>query len=134
MGIAGLTRSMFAATRLAAAVKPASPFGSRVRDLVTDDSGTRGDLGDFQMLVITLIAVIVYSVSMYAWLGRLTLHASVQLPDIDSTLLGTFGVGQAAYLTKKYVGDTGKTAAPGPIVGDGPPRPRVMLPPRVPLR
>jgi len=29
------------------------------------------------------------------------------LPDVDTTILATFGLGQGAYLTKKAVGEVG---------------------------
>ena len=114
---------------VAARVKPPSPHGPRLRDLVTDDSGHRADFGDFQMLTITLVAVAIYALHLFGWLADLSLSASLQLPDVDTTLLGTFGVGQAAYLTKKLAGDSGKTAAPGPVSTAPPPKPSVLLPP-----
>ncbi len=71
-------------------------------DLVMDDDG-RPDLGDFQMIVVTLLAVIVYLVAVYRFLGTLPLGARVSLPDVDTTILATFGLGQGAYLAKKAV-------------------------------
>jgi hypothetical protein len=104
--------------------KPASPVGSRFpRDLVTDDSGQRPDLGDIQMLVISLIAAGTYVIQVFGWLGVMQLNAHVVLPDIGNTMLGLFGAGQAAYLGKKMSGDTGATAAPGPPSHDLPPKP-----------
>lgn len=94
-------------------------------DLVTDDSGHRPDFGDFQMLVITLVAVGVWSARVIHWLGGLTDAPTVSLPDVDGTILGTFGVGQGAYLAKKFAGET-PPAAPGPVrpaTRGGPPRP-----------
>ena len=98
------------------------------RDLVTDDSGRRPDLGDFQMLVVTLIAVIVYGARVFGWLGSLSLQATVDLPDVDTTLLSAFGIGQAAYLAKKFAGDAGRTAAPGAVDETPPPRPPLARP------
>ena len=93
-------------------------------DLITDDSGTRPDLGDFQMLVVTLLAVVVYVIQVCTWLGAVPLTPQTTLPDVDQTILGTFGIGQAAYLAKKYVGDSGNTTqAPGPILNAPPPHP-----------
>jgi hypothetical protein len=69
-------------------------------DLLKDDNGNF-DFGDFQMLVVTLIAVISYSIIAYHFLGVLEARASVSLPDVDGTVLALFGVGQGAYLAKK---------------------------------
>ena len=80
-------------------------------DLVTDDSN-QPDLGDFQMVIITLVAVGVYFVQIFDFLSLLQLKAQVSLPDVDSTLLGIFGISHGAYLTKKAVsGDEGSAAA-----------------------
>jgi hypothetical protein len=112
-----------ASPAIAAKQKPKSVFGPRLRDLVTDDSGVRPDFGDFQMLVVTVVAVVIYAYTVYQWLGSLSLQATVTLPDVDTTLLGIVGVGQGAYLAKKLAGDSGATAAPGPIDSLRPPRP-----------
>lgn len=105
--------------------KPPSRSGPRFpSDLITDDSGVRPDLGDFQMLVVTLLAVSVYLIQICTWLGDVPLSANATLPDVDQTILGTFGIGQATYLVKKYVGDSGNTTqAPGPVLNQSPPRP-----------
>ena len=55
-----------------------------LRDLFRDDLGDI-DFGDFQKILITLIAI----------------SGSVSLPDIDTVLLSSFGLGQGAYLVKK---------------------------------
>jgi len=67
------------------------------------------DFGDFQMLVITLIAVATYIVLIFNFLGTIEYSKVVTLPDVDTTLLAAFGLGQGAYLTKKAVGDVGQT-------------------------
>jgi hypothetical protein len=108
------------ATRL---VKPPSRRGPNLlADLVNDDSGHRPDLGDVQMLVITLIAVAVYLVQGWDWLSTKALLDAPTLPDIDGTLLGAFGLGQGAYLVKKVAGDN-TDSAPGPVLNSTPPRP-----------
>jgi hypothetical protein len=67
------------------------------------------DLGDFQMVVVTLLAVAVYLVLVYHFLGSIPKSAKVSLPDVDTTILATFGLGQGAYLTKKAVGNVGQS-------------------------
>jgi len=68
------------------------------------------DLGDTQMIVITLVAVLTYLVIVYTYLGSTDFSAVavVSLPDVDSTLLSLFGLGQGAYLSKKAVGNAGE--------------------------
>ena len=124
-----VTSRIDSSTRPATMVKPPPITGPKFpRDLVTDDSGRRADLGDFQMLLVTIIAVLVYGIRVFGWLGTLSLEASVDLPDVDTTLLSAFGVGQAAYLAKKAVGDAGATAAPGAVDDTPPPRPPLARP------
>jgi hypothetical protein len=69
-------------------------------DFVTDDQGNT-DFGDFQMTVITILAVGVYYVQIFNFLGALKLYKSVTLADVDTTILSIFGLSQGAYLTKK---------------------------------
>lgn len=76
-------------------------------DLFRDDNGLV-DLGDFQMIVVTLIAVVVYLAETLGFLGTIELYKVVSLPDVDTTILSTFGLGQGAYLIKKFVGDLSK--------------------------
>lgn len=71
-------------------------------DLLKDDNGAF-DLGDYQMIVITLISMISYILITLHFLSHLELRVSVALPDVNSTMLGLFGIGQGAYLTKKAV-------------------------------
>jgi nucleoid-associated protein YgaU len=83
------------------AVNPkAGDHGASLTDLFRND-GDKTDIGDTQMILITLIAVVLYVIETFAFLGQLQLAPSVTLPDIDTTLLSGFGVGQAAYLAKK---------------------------------
>jgi hypothetical protein len=67
------------------------------------------DFGDFQMLVVTVVAVVIYLLTAYHFLGQIQFAASVSLPDVDTTLLSTFGLGQGAYLVKKAAGNVGTT-------------------------
>lgn len=72
----------------------------RLSNLVQDDRN-RTDLGDFQMLVITLLSFILYAITLVVFLERIEFRSQVTLPDVDGTLLALFGIGQAAYLGKK---------------------------------
>ena len=77
-------------------------------DLTHNDQGLF-DFGDFQMLVVTLIAVTTYVVLIFNFLGTIQYARAISLPDVDTTILATFGLGQGAYLTKKAVGEVGKS-------------------------
>lgn len=87
-------------------------------DLVNNDAG-QPDLGDFQMVLITLIAGVVYASQVISFLGVLDLRAQVSVPDVDATLLGIFGISHGAYLVKKYVG--GDSQDPPPQNNPAPP-------------
>jgi hypothetical protein len=69
------------------------------------------DLGDTQMVIVTLLAVASYLVSFYYFLGAQNFGspAIVTLPDADATILSIFGLGQGAYLVKKAVGNAGQS-------------------------
>ena len=69
-------------------------------DLFQNDFG-QADLGDVQMILITAAAVLIFLASSFHFLGRVTLAGTMTLPDVDSTLLAGFGIGQGAYLFKK---------------------------------
>jgi len=79
-----------------------------LEDLTTNDANQL-DLGDFQMLVVTLLAVASYAVVAFDALGTLKAVADATLPDVDTTILAAFGLGQGAYLTKKAVGTVGES-------------------------
>lgn len=81
---------------------------SIVDDLVKNDVGGF-DFGDFQMLVVTLIAVGTYLMLIFHFLHTVEFRRTVTLPDVDTTVLALFGIGQGAYLTKKAGGDLGKS-------------------------
>ena len=76
-------------------------------DLVNDDFDTI-DLGDLQMIVVTLIAVILYGMRVFVCLGRIELGCAASLPDVDTALLGGFAIGQGAYLAKKAASRPGE--------------------------
>jgi len=86
-----------------ATAKQVAKAPSFFRDLLRDDLG-RADIGDFQMLTVTLLAGLTYGIQLVAYLSALPLAHAVKMPDVDSTILATFGLGQGAYLTKKYLG------------------------------
>lgn len=77
-------------------------------DLTSNDAGNL-DLGDFQMLVITLLAVATYLVTAFHGLGTLKAATDASSVDVDSTILAAFGLGQGAHLTKKAVGLVGES-------------------------
>jgi hypothetical protein len=43
------------------------------------------------------------------YVGAISLTATTSLPDVDTTILSTFGLGQGAYLAKKAAGNIGTT-------------------------
>lgn len=73
-------------------------------DLITDDEN-KTDLGDFQMVAITILAVIIYAISVVEFMENIEFRRVVTMPDVDATLLSIFGLGQAAYLGKKAAGE-----------------------------
>ncbi len=96
-------------TALAARQPDPKPEGrASVWNLVQNDVGAF-DLGDFQMMVVTGLAVAMYLVLTFRFLGSIEFRASVALPDLDTTILATFGLGQGAYLVKKAAGEPGTT-------------------------
>lgn len=96
-----------AANGVPGAKKPAvqSQFWS---DLTHNDDGLF-DLGDFQMLIMTFLAVGTFLALILHFLGSLEARTIVYLPDVDTTILASFGLGHGAYLTKKAVGNVGDT-------------------------
>jgi hypothetical protein len=73
-------------------------------DLLCDDQGNP-DIGDYQMIAVTAIAVGVYLTQILGFLGSIQLVHRVTIPDLDTTILATFGLGHGAYLVKKQFGD-----------------------------
>jgi hypothetical protein len=81
-----------------------------LRDLTQDDTNSgRLDFGDLQMLVVTFIAVATYLVLVFHFLGTIETAKAISLPDVDTTLLAAFGLGQGAYLAKKAAGNVGQS-------------------------
>jgi hypothetical protein len=98
-----------AAASIAAIKKPdPNVTASLVDDLVKNDAGGL-DFGDFQMIVVTLIAVGAYLMLIYHFMHVVEFRKNVTLPDVDTTVLALFGLGQGAYLAKKAGGDLGKS-------------------------
>jgi hypothetical protein len=91
----------------AIARKTPAPRPSFPGDLVTDDHG-RSDFGSFQMIVVTLIAVAIYLVRVFACLGQVALDCATRLPEVDTALLGALAIGQGAYLAKKAASRLGE--------------------------
>ena len=83
----------------------------KIGDLVSDDLN-RTDLGDFQMVTFTGLAVLIYAISAVEFMEVIEFRRLVTMPEIDATLLAIFGLGQAAYLGKKATGDVGAGMTP----------------------
>jgi len=90
------------------AEKPSFPS-----DLTQDDGGNP-DLGDFQMVLITLVGALIYVFQVFSFLGHLPLAAGVSLPEVDLTLLGILGLGQATYALKNQASDPTPPSGPKP--------------------
>ena len=108
-GAKGITSSKVKAAKAAGLTDP-KPVASDASawNLVQNDQGDF-DLGDFQMLVVTALAVAMYLVLCFRFLGSIELRVTVVLPDVDTTILAAFGLGQGAYLVKKAAGEAGRT-------------------------
>ncbi|MGO8792037.1 MAG: hypothetical protein ACLQVL_32255 [Terriglobia bacterium] len=87
-------------------IKPCAAVARFWADLTSNDSN-QFDLGDFQMLVMTFLAVGTFLALILHFLGSLEARTIVDLPDVDTTILASFGLGHGAYLTKKAVGELG---------------------------
>jgi hypothetical protein len=100
------------ATRIRAAAgklpvpAPATGTPDVTKDLVTNNHG-KTDIGDFQMIFVTLVAIVTYMLQAAHGLGTVELLPHIKLPDVDTTLLAAFGLGQGAYLVKKAASDVG---------------------------
>src|SRR5258708_36620623 len=103
VGAKSVTVSKMAQSATFATAKQVAAPSHFPDDLVNDDAGNP-DLGDAQMVLITLIAVGTYVMTVFSWLGVVHLAAQVPMPNIDSTLVAVFGLGQGAYLVKKQIG------------------------------
>jgi len=76
-------------------------------DLVKNDFDAF-DLGDFQMIALTVAAIVIYIVINIYALTSLPYTRHVNLPDVDETLIGGTAVSQGAYLLKKLTSPLGK--------------------------
>lgn len=77
-------------------------------DLLSNDTG-QFDFGDFQMLVVTVLAVGMYLTLLFHFTEVVEYRHAITLPDVDTTILATFGLGQGAYLAKKAAGNVGSS-------------------------
>jgi hypothetical protein len=104
-GAKGITTAKVNAAAAAGAADP-KPAGQPnfCRDLIQNDVGAF-DIGDFQMVVVTVLAVGMYLTLVFNLLGTIEFWKTASLPDVDTTILAAFGLGQGAYLTKKAVGN-----------------------------
>jgi hypothetical protein len=107
VALTGLSALTFGGAKVIGAAKapPATPIlVAKAPNLLTDlfqNAHNVPDLGDFQMILITLAAALIFLLTTYNFLGLLALTTPVTLPDVGTTLLSGFGLGQGAYLIKK---------------------------------
>lgn len=99
-----ITTAKVAADPQAAFAKAPPPVGrpwwKLFMDLFTNDQ-QQLDLGDFQMIALTFVAILVYVITAWNWLKILPFTSHVDLPPLDDTLLGGTAVSHGAYLLKK---------------------------------
>jgi hypothetical protein len=95
-----------ASPAVASRVKSPALRANFIRDLVSNDRGG-ADFGDFQMMLITGAAVTIFIGQSFHFLGQIALVPPVTLPEVDTTLLASFGIGQGAYLIKKGASNPG---------------------------
>ena len=89
---------------------------AQASDLISNDNNEI-DREDFQMVAITILAVIVYAVSIVAFMEQIVFRHVVTLPDLDTALLSLVGFAHGGYLAKKAVGDQ-SASKPDPKTGD----------------
>ncbi len=120
LAMTGLSGLSFGAAKVVAVQKDASaavstattpaPAPAAVRpkftDLVLNDYGA-ADLGDFQMILISGVATLIFACASWEFLTLVDIVKTTTLPDVDTALLGSFGIGQGAYLIKKAALPTG---------------------------
>lgn len=114
LAMTGLSGLSFGAAKVVAVQKDsaataapgAAPAGAdpaarpRFTDLVCNDFGA-ADLGDFQMILISSVATLIFAAASWEFLTLIDIAKTTTLPDVDTALLGSFGIGQGAYLIKK---------------------------------
>src|SRR5262249_3415268 len=81
-------------------VKPPA-LQATAMDLFTDDTG-RVDLGDTQVIVLTMLGICVFGVLAITAAGSVALVHGASLPDLDGGLVALLGVSQGSYLMKKF--------------------------------
>ncbi|KAA3521061.1 hypothetical protein DXM29_24560 [Agrobacterium tumefaciens] len=79
------------------------------QDLFKNDADAL-DIGDTQMLIIVFIAITMFLVTSVLFLEKLPMLTTINLPDVDNTLLSAFGIGQGAYLAKKLLRSQGRAS------------------------
>lgn len=89
------------------AAKPPAEQPNFPNDLFMNDDKVL-DLGDSQMIFLALLAIGIFLLSAWNFLGWVEYAAIIDLPDVDTTLLSLFGLGQGAYLVKKTASPAGK--------------------------
>ncbi len=105
-GAKGITNKKHNDAVAAHAARTKTPAGTPrfPQDYVQNDDN-QFDFGDYQMILITIIAFVSYLLHVYQFLAGVELRAAASLPDVDTPILGLFGVGHGAYLVKKSVSD-----------------------------
>lgn len=97
---AGASAPAVAPSAPAAPAPPAVAAKPKFTDLVLNDYGD-ADLGDFQMILISSAATVIFACASWEFLTLIDIARTTTLPDVDTALLGSFGIGQGAYLIKK---------------------------------
>ena len=98
----GITVSKIQNAR-AAGVANSKPSATAARfwaDLTSNDNN-EFDLGDFQMLIMTFLAVGTFLALIFHFLGSLEARTVVYLPDVDTTILALFRIGHGAHFDQE---------------------------------
>jgi hypothetical protein len=105
---AAVTAAEAIAADVKAATEPKPPADAPnfKLDLFLNDKN-QVDIGDFQMIFIAVLAVVVFLLTGFHFLGLIPREATT-LPDVDTTLLSSFGIGQGAYIVKKMASKPGE--------------------------
>jgi hypothetical protein len=90
-----------------AASDPKPPADEPQAGNLINDDFSRTDLGDFQLVVITGIAAVMYILLAVDFMTVIEMRRVITMPDVDATLLALFALSQAGYLGKKVAGDAG---------------------------
>jgi hypothetical protein len=99
-----VAQAIAADARAATAAKPPGTPNFPL-DLFQNDK-KQVDIGDFQMIFIGALAVVIFVLTAFHFLGLIPRGATT-LPDVDTTLLSSFGIGQGAYIVKKMASNPG---------------------------